>query len=281
MTRSSPDWTRDPLERARWLDGEGTAEERASRGDDLARDPEARRRVEADGAFLAVFAKAGDERPEPSELLEARVRRALVADREAGFPSPVRRVPARVVRRVSFAAVGVLAAGLLVWFSIGAAPTSEAGRREVLLAADAYRSAARGDLPAGAVPAGCEGRADPRSFPPVKAGELSLTACGSEGAGEAERHVAVLTGAERPGDARGLVVVPWDGKSTSTDVGWTRVGDVVVFDVTIAGARYYLATKWSSVAGTASCAACHGPARAEHPTRNPHEFIERTPVVVR
>ena len=61
-----------------------------------------------------------------------------------------------------------------------------------------------------------------------------------------------------------------EGHGTST-----RVGDVVVFDVNYGRARYFLATSWASVAGTATCAACHGPERAANPARNPHRIFER------
>jgi hypothetical protein len=279
----APSWTHDPRERARFLDGEGDAAERAAREADLARDPAARARVDADAAFLRVVRLARDDRPEPSEAFEGRLRRALAADRAAGFPSPVRRVPARVVRRAMLAAATVvLALGAWLAWPGGTKAIEAAPRDDVHLAASAYRSAASGHGSASGAAGTCdEGRASPRAFPPVRMGQLALASCAPDTAGEQVRSVAVLRipaeEAGKPADPRGLVVVPWDGKSTSTDVGWTRVGDVVVFDVTLGGARYYLATRWSAVAGTASCAACHGPMRADNPTRNPHTFVERTP----
>ena len=69
-----------------------------------------------------------------------------------------------------------------------------------------------------------------------------------------------------------------DGGSWEVDNNIWLVGDdsdVVVFDVSIGRAKYYLATRWDNVAGTPSCAACHGPARADNPRRNPHTFVDR------
>src|SRR5439155_20421357 len=83
----SGDWTESPAERARFLDGEGSPAERAERSADLLRDPAARARVEAERAFLDAVRRAASSRPAPSQLLEPRVRRALLEDRAAGFPS--------------------------------------------------------------------------------------------------------------------------------------------------------------------------------------------------
>src|SRR5262245_46852262 len=80
-------WFDDPLERARFVDGEGSPSERAEREADLARDRGARARVEAQAAFLSVIRSAASVQSAPSDLLETRIRRALAADRAAGFPS--------------------------------------------------------------------------------------------------------------------------------------------------------------------------------------------------
>jgi hypothetical protein len=271
------DWTLSPSERGRFLDGEGSDAERAERAADLARDPRRRERVEAERAFLVAVHRAGSERPVPSQLLEPRVRRALLEDRAAGFPSaapPTGLHAPRVRRRLATIAAGLVAvAGTALWATSERVPSALSAVR---LAAQTYERAAREGAAMGGVVAGScdEGAASPHRFPPVRHGELSLASCSSDGADADPRSVSVLRGADAK-DPRGLVVVPTDGKSTSTDVGWTRVDDVVVFDVTIGGAKYYLATRWSSVAGTESCAACHGPARASNPSRNPHMFFER------
>jgi hypothetical protein len=124
-----PDWTTSALERARYLDGEGTPDERAARAADLLRDPAARARVDADARFLAVVrAAAPAAAVRPSDLLEARVRRALAADRAAGFPSTGAGA-ARRARRRAFAVAATLAAvafGSLWWASSDRVPTSEA-----------------------------------------------------------------------------------------------------------------------------------------------------------
>lgn len=274
-TPAPRDWTLSPRERARFLDGEGSATERAERSADLLRDPGARARLDAERAFLDAVRRGAASRPAPSQLLEPRVRRALLEDRAAGFPSaaPPRGLRApRVRRRAAAIAAGVLAlAGAGLWATSERVPSAMSAVR---LAAQTYERAARGAPGAQGTVTGCEdgSAASPHRFPPVRSGELSLTSCANDGADA--RSVSVLRGADAK-DPRGLVVVPADGKSTSTDVGWTRVDDVVVFDVTIGGAKYYLATRWSSVAGTESCAACHGPLRASSPSRNPHAFVER------
>ena len=278
-SRSDPaDWTLSPSERGRFLDGEGSDAERGERTADLARDPSRRARVEAEQAFLEAVRRAGSARAVPSQLLEPRVRRALLEDRAAGFPSaapPTGLHAPRVRRRFAAVAAGLLlaVAGTALWATSERVPSALSAVR---LAAQTYERAAReGSATRGEVAGSCDdGAASPHRFPPVRSGELSLASCSSDGPDADPRSVSVLRGADTK-DPRGLVVVPTDGKSTSTDVGWTRVNDVVVFDVTIGGAKYYLATRWSSVAGTESCAACHGPTRASNPSRNPHTFFER------
>jgi hypothetical protein len=275
---SPGDWTLSPGERGRFLDGEGSAAERTERIADLARDPAAAERVEAERVFLEAVRRAGSARPAPSQLLEPRVRRALLEDRAAGFPSaapPTGLHAPRVRRRLAAIAAGVLVAvtGTALWATSERVPSAISAVR---LAARTYERAAReGAAMRGDVPGSCdEGAASPHRFPPVRSGELSIASCSNDGADSDPRSVSVLRGTDTK-DPRGLVVVPTDGKSTSTDVGWTRVDDVVVFDVTIGGAKYYLATRWSSVEGTETCAACHGPTRASNPSRNPHMFFER------
>jgi hypothetical protein len=160
----------------------------------------------------------------------------------------------------------------------GRVPESVAAPREVALAVQALRRAEMGTLPGGPSSGGSceEGVASPHRFPLVVNGEAAVESCST-----AEHEtVSVLTRDDEPTRRKGLVVVPWDGKSSATDVGWTRVEDVVVFDVAIGRAKYYLAARWEGVAGTPACAACHGPARASNPSRNPHRFVEREPVIV-
>ena len=168
----------------------------------------------------------------------------------------------------------------VTWSGFGRVPETQAADRDVLLAAETFRSAERGQLPSGTgVGATCdEGAVSPHRFPLVVSGESQVAACASGEDGGTSVSVLRGTGEGQGTTAapRGLVTVPWDGKSSSTDVGYTRVGDLVVFDVAIGRVKYYLATRWSSVAGTPSCSACHGPAHADNPSRNPHRFVERT-----
>lgn len=277
-----PDWTTSALERARYLDGEGTPDERAARAADLLRDPAARARMDADARFLAVVrAAAPAAAVRPSDLLEARVRRALAADRAAGFPSTGAGDARRARRRV-FAVAATLAAvafGSLWWASSDRVPTSEAVFDPVKAAAEAYRDAKVGVLPVDARPGGTcdDGPASPHRFPLVTSGEVSVEGCREQG----DASVAVLRRNDTGQAEKGFVVVPADGKSEATDVGFTRVEDLVVFDVTIGRMTYYLASPYAAVAGTPMCAACHGPARADRPERNPHRFFERAPATLR
>jgi hypothetical protein len=280
--RGALPWHEDPYERARFLDGEGSADERAARSRDLDEMPAARARVEAGRRFLAVVRSGRAALPQPSDLLKARVRRALAADRAAGFPSTgagEHRAQRRRVLGFAAAAAAVLVAVGWVAMSDRGTPTAEAQniRRAALL----YEEAVAGYVPTGprdGAGGSCEeGPSSPLRFPIVTSGENSVAAC----AHEADAKVVALL---RPkNDARsekGLVVVPWSGKSSSTDVGFTRVKDVVVFDVAIGRAKYYLSVPWKSVEGTTMCLACHGPARADHPETNPHVFVQRTPLLL-
>lgn len=270
------DWTHDPLERARWLDGEGTPQERAEREAHLGRDPLARARIDVDAAFLRTVRRAREALPAPSELFEARLRRDLAIDRgDVGRGSTgagVRRP--RSLRAVLTIAATVLAAGGL-WLAAGFLPTVIASDQDAVLAARTFRAAELGQGLSGIEGAGCEeGTTSPHRFPPVSAGELSLEGCSTPMEG---RSVSVLRPSSEGGAPRGLVAVPWDGKSVASDIGWTRVGEIVVFDVICGRAKYYVASRWDVVAGTPSCAVCHGPARADTPTRNPHRIFERLP----
>lgn len=273
-------WTHSPLERARFLDGEGTPAERAERARDLLADPAARARVEAHRGLLRTIGRGREALPLPSALLAERVRAALAADRAAGFPSTG--AGDSLPRYGRIAAFASAAAAVLVGFFVftrgGASPTTLASDRGVLLAAEAYRDGLGAPTGMDTVGGTCEeGDASPRRFPLVASGELSLAGCRSmpDGTSSAGESVSLLERAGDPKGRRGLAVTPWDGKTSATDVGYTRVGDVVVFDVSYGRAKYYLATRWESVAGTTTCAACHGPERASNPKRNPHRIFER------
>jgi hypothetical protein len=270
-------WTLDPVERARYLDGECAPAEAEARRRELADDPAAAERVRRDAAFLGALRRAAPAgTAEAPEILEARVRRALAADRAEGFTAEP--APSFAGRR-RFA----LATAAAVLFAVGGAWLAKGGREgtaddpRVLLAARALRAAASRPVPGEAVETGVAcgdpQPVSPHRFPPVAGGELDIASCDTH---EARTSVSVLVKEGAPKDVRTLVAVPWDGKSTSTDVGWTRLDDdVVVFDVSLGGVKYYLATRWAEVAGTTSCAACHGPARAGTPERNPHHIFER------
>ncbi len=263
------DWTQDPLERARWLDGEGSAAERVERAALLARDPLARARIEADASFLALVGRAREALPAPSPLFEARLRRDLAIDRGEAVTGMRR---PRSLRSVAAIAATILVAGGL-WLAAGRLPTSTASDADTVLAAQTLRAAELGQGISGIEGSGCEeGRTSPHRFPPVTAGELSLEGCTTPIAG---RSVSVLRPMDEGAAPRGLVTVPWDGKSVASDIGWSRVGDIVVFDVICGRAKYYVAARYEAVAGTTSCAVCHGPARANTPERNPHRIFER------
>jgi hypothetical protein len=262
------DWTLDPLARARGLDGDLPPAERERCERDLAADPAGRARVERDAAVVRALRAAAAVRPPVPAGLEGRVCAALRADR-------ARTGRVLVFRRFAPAAMLAAAAAVLVWATVGRVQESHAAPREVLLAAEAFHQAELGLMPRGGAVGSCEeGAASPHRFPLVTNGEASVESCEPR---EAET-VSVLRGEDDRKALRGLVAVPWDGKSSATDVGWTRVGDLVVFDVAIGRAKYYLATRSSAVEGRPACAACHGPLRAGNPSRNPHRFVERTAV---
>lgn len=268
------DWTRNPLERARYLDGECPAAEAAVRAKDLLADPSARARIDRHRALLRTIETGRETRPTPSDLLSPRVRAALAADRAAGYPSTGAgdSLP-RYGRWAAFAsAAAAVLVGVFVFTRGGETKTITASDRGVYLAAQAFREGLGADTVAH--PGGTceEGIASPHRFPLVENGEMSLSGCTSAMSDESVSLV------ERKGDPkgrRGLVIVPWDGKSAATDVGYTFVGDVVVFDMSYGRAKYYLAARADSVAGTTSCAVCHGPERAKNETRNPHKIFER------
>jgi hypothetical protein len=238
-------------------------------------DPQAAERVRRDAEFLEVVRAAAPLRPVPSDLLEPRVRRALAADRAAGFPSTGGGEAASRRRRLVATAATVLLAGGLAWMTVGRVSETAAADRRAVLAAEAYRDAERGTPVVGTTdgPAcGERAAASPHRFPPVSMGDFEIQACTPVEEEDASVSILRREGGEQ--DLRGLVVAPWDGKSTSTDVGYTRFDDdVVVFDVTIGGAKYYLATRWSAVYGKPACIACHGAERAGKP--NPHHFVRR------
>ena len=268
------DWTLHPLERARYLDGECTSEEAAARARDLLANPQARARVDRHRAMIAAIARGRAARPRPSDLLAPRLRAALAADRAKGFPSTGAgdSLP-RVGRFVAIASVAAaVLVGVFVFSRGGDTPSLSASDRGVYLAAQAYRDGLGGDTLVHAGGTCEEGKFSPRRFPLVENGELSVSSCQSA---MSDESVSLVSRTGDPASRRGMVVVPWDGKSSATDVGFTRVGDVVVFDVSYGPARYFLATKWNAVVGTTSCAACHGAERADHPTRNPHKIFER------
>ena len=270
-------WTDDPLERTRFVDGEMPSDERAGRARELLSDPAARARVDDDARLAALVRASGGLRPLPSPDLEARVRAALARDRgsftsrsASGSRSPAAR------RALAIAASVLVAGGAAVFAFRGRVPESAAAGREVRLAVDALRRAEMGTLPGGTSSGGSceEGVASPHRFPLVVNGEAAVESCST-----AEHEtVSVLRREDDPTRRKGLVVVPWDGLSSATDVGWTRVEDMVVFDVAIGRAKYYLAARWDGLAGTPACVACHGPARASNPARNPHHFVEREAV---
>ena len=161
---------------------------------------------------------------------------------------------------------------------VGTGPTS-AGDERVLLAAKTLRMALTGAVPSETDEAGAtcgQGVASPYRFPPVAQRELSLSSCSAMSADGAQRSVSVLRRAGEDSAPLGLVGVPWAAsKDTAPEVGITTLEDVVVFDVAIGGARYFLATQRTRVEKEGSCAACHGESRKGK--ANPHPFRERNP----
>jgi hypothetical protein len=274
---ASPDWTLDPVERARFLDGEGTASERAAREACLSTDPVARARVEREAAFLAVVRRGAAALPPVPPGLEARVRAALAADRAAGLAEP--RVPLRVLPRARAAGLvaAACAAGLALWLVASPARPTHAAD-EAVLAAETARGARDGRLP-GPPGAACEqGVASPYRFPLVAKGELEIAGCGPTK--DASGVVSVVNTQEDPKHSRALVSVPARADAPAPsgrgrDVGVLVLDDMVVFDVALGGARYYLAAPRESVDRLGSCAACHGSSRDGQ--RNPHRFLERAP----
>jgi hypothetical protein len=116
----------------------------------------------------------------------------------------------------------------------------------------------------------------PFRFPLVARHELGVKGClepeGTAG-GKGEREHALLY---RVSDLEvvGYVAVPDpSAPRTAPRIGVTRLPDVVVFDVRLGGAAYYLAVRRDVVDRHGTCAACHGSSREGE--RNPHFLEER------
>jgi hypothetical protein len=269
-------WTRNPIERARFLDGEGDPAEREAREASLRDDPEARESVRLDGAFLGAMRRAGAAvlPPEPARVaaLTARVREALAADRET--EAPILAMPSRRGRRIAWASAAAAVAAAAVGLAFFRPKPTSAADEGVLLAARTLRMAMQGSVPAD--PDGCkEGPDSPYRFPPIAEKELALQGCARKAEGGAV--VAVLEGDAKDGAAkaspRSLVAVAWPQGRGGPEIGVTYVDEVVVFDVGLGGAKYYLATPLETIQARGQCFACHGTSREGK--ANPHVFRER------
>jgi hypothetical protein len=257
------DWTRDPLEIDRFLDGEMDARERSHREARVARDPGLARRLAGRRAFLAAVAAAASAgRPDESQTLalETRVRSALAGARR-------RR---RLLRSAPVAAA--VAAVLLVVVGTGVlAPQADALEPEARLARATWLRGQDGarDLDG---PTCAPARAEsPWRFPLVERRELGVHGCAEpEGGGGAVQAVLY-----RPDDQEtvGYVARRDPGVRASHDIGVLRLDDVVIFDVRLGGAAYWLAVAREAVERSGSCRACHN--RTREGDANPHRFLER------
>jgi hypothetical protein len=274
MTVPHP-WHRDPLELDRFVDGEGSAEERASREGDVRRDPALAAAVASRRSFLAAIRRARAEEAATDAAargaLEARVRDALAA-----------RPRLRVVRRPAvlvggLAVAAALLAGIGIGFLGGGDRRAEADAL-VLLAANQVRleRAGRGAPETPLRSCSQEGPTSPYAFPLVKRREMDVKGCSSPDA-PGDATVAVL---HRPEElpAIGYVAVPEPGAGRGPEIGMTELQDVVVFDLAYGDTRYYLAVdtriaKASHPGDRWTCGACHGVSRDED--ANPHHIVLR------
>jgi hypothetical protein len=236
--------------------------------------------VDAEAAFVRTVRRGAAARPEAPELLEGRVRRALAADRAAGFPSEGGAVVSLSARRPlgkrSFALAGLaVAAAAALWLGgRDVQPTDAAAVDAARTLEEALNGTVAG-LAAG--PAGCEqGTASPYRFPAVRSRELELATCvQTDGK---DRSVSVLrTGADaRTPRALVSVATATAPSGRAPVIGVTEIGEAVVFDVSIGGAKYYLAAPRAFVAAPrGSCAACHGTSREGK--ADPHTWSRRHP----
>jgi hypothetical protein len=209
------------------------------------------------------------------------VRAALAADRPAdghlGEPS-ARRVesPPQVRSRGATWAWAAGAAALLavaVGIFTNAPRRAEATPREALWAADLVRNARSGE--GGVGTCGAQDATSPFRFPLVERRELGVRGCvgPDEGAGASAGTEQALLYRLADRDLVGYVAVPDARAPRGPEIGVTRLSDVIVFDVHLGGAAYYLAVKREKVDREGNCAACHGSSKKGE--QNPHRFKER------
>ena len=269
-------WHADAWERDRFLDGEGTPQERALRQADCAGDPALAARLEQRAGFLRLLASARVP-PVADAGLRARVTAALAAEaRIAAEGSGSQPGWARRPRLPWLAAAAVILVALGVWSSLPAREAQALHPTELAARLLDWK-------PHGlAGPAGCAGGAgdDVFSFVLVQDGELEISACDPEPRSQGATRALLRRPEELP--VMGFVAVPAPGAVPSSEVGITEVGPsgVVVFDVLDHGRRVYLALdaavlrlKHAGAGNSWTCAACHGPVRQGLP--NPHRIVLR------
>ncbi|MFM8979414.1 MAG: hypothetical protein ACKOSS_02980, partial [Planctomycetia bacterium] len=262
----------DPLEVDRWLDGEGTADERAARARDVAADPALAARLEARAAFLHALALGRQGAPALPEATRERVLAALA--------QPTAAAPARL--RLLGRARGWLAAAAAVLVALGAWAGWHGSRAEAVPTPAQLAVRLLDWTPATSEGvAGCaDASPSPQTFVLVQDGELEIRACEEPGQAPGVSRALLRRPEELP--AVGFVAVPAPGARPGSEIGITEMGQdgVVVFDVSDHGKRVYLAVDGAALRarhpgrGDAwTCAACHGPARQALP--NPHRIVLR------
>jgi hypothetical protein len=261
----------------RFLDGEGTPQERALRQGDLARDAALATRLERRAGFLRLLASAREATLADAGLV-ARVTVALTevqpvaeAVGQVGAQDWARR---RLLPWLSAAAVVLVALGL--WSGLP-------GRDAEALHPTQQAARLLSWKPQGVEgPAGCAGSSGEEvfSFVLVQDGELEIRACDPEPQGKGSTRALLRRPEELP--VMGFVAVPAPGATPSSEVGITELSPsgVVVFDVLDHGRRVYLALdaaalrlKHAGLGDRWTCAACHGAVRQGMP--NPHRIVLR------
>jgi hypothetical protein len=270
----SAHWSEDSAQLDLLLDRELPPEVLCLREAEAAADPAVGARVEARAALLRALARAkrADHSARALDLpgraaqaeLEGRIVRSLAASRDGEATAAV---PRRGFPWTWAAAAALLlgaAAALIPWEGSPLVPL----RAEAACAAGLLRDAA-----ASAEGGACGGQTptSPYRFALVERRELRVRGCLDSGSCvSAER---ALLGRPDGSEVMGYVAVASPARAATSEIGVTRLEDVVVFDVHHGGVSYYLAVRREVVDRRGTCAACHQEAmRAE---RSPHRLEER------
>ena len=263
---ANTEWTRDPAEIDRTLEGQLEAEAAADRVAQVAADPDLAARLAARRAFLQGLAAAGaawraDAARQMPPGLELRVRATLARGR---------RVRPAAARWMAAAALLVAAVGASFLFGLGGRNV-DAMPPTLMRAAEAARAAGEG-------PRGCDApqETSPLAFPPVRDGNLLVYAC-------VERDGETVAKLYRPEElpSVGYAAVAAPGVKPGPTIGRTDLGDQVVFDIAYGRKVHYLAVNASWLAeqrlrtpGRESCRACHNVSRVGQ--ANPHTIVQRS-----